>query len=212
MIVLNRIAFLLLLFVLHADGVPVKGQRTRALKRKKHGSMSGKGGKGGKGKGGGSGSRSGGGGGGSDDDNGGTGYEVTLRVTNLTYLQPFSGFVVLLHSREADPLFVLGQEASEELRVLAEDGNPGPLFNKYDGGFGVGYAAVHDLDAPFFGGEVTYIKVPYDRAYPYITIASMAINTNDCFVALNGVYLSPGQVLEAPGYDAGTEVNNELCR
>ena len=140
-----------------------------------------------------------------------SGYEITLKITNLTYLQPFSSFLVILHNRDADPLFVLGEGASDELAVLAEDGNPGPLLAKYDGAFGVKYAEVHEMGAPYFGGEVAYIKVPYERNYPYISIASMAINTNDCFVALNGVYLSPGQVLDVPGYDSGTEVNNELC-
>ena len=137
--------------------------------------------------------------------------QVSLKITNLTYRQPFSGFLVVLHNRDADPLFVFGEEASRELAVLAEDGDPGPLYAKYNGAFGVKFATVHDADAPYFGGQVTYITVPYERNYPYITIASMAINTNDCFVALNGVYISPGQVIDVPGYDAGSEVNNELC-
>jgi len=140
-----------------------------------------------------------------------SGYEITLKITNLTYQQPFSSFIVILHNRDADPLFVLGEEASNELAILAEEGNPSPLLEKYDGAFGVKYAKVHDMGNPYVGGEVLYITVPYERNYPYIFIASMAINTNDCFVALSGVYLSPGQVLDVLGYDAGTEVNNELC-
>lgn len=202
MIFLHRVSLLLVFLALYVDGAEVKGRRALKRKRHSHSTKSGKG----KGKGGSKSASSGDGG-----DGGNGGYEVTLKITNLTYLQPLGGFVVLLHNRDADPLFVLGQEASEELAQLAENGDPGPLFSKYEGGFGVNYAQIHDLGAPFFGGEVTYIKVPYHRSYPYISIASMAINTNDCFVALNGVYLSPGQVIEVPGYDAGTEVNNELC-
>lgn len=206
MILLHRVALLLLVLIAYVDADHVKG--TRALKRKRQSSTrsnnEGKG-KGGKAKGGVT-NRNGNG-----DDDDSSSYAITLKITNLTYLQPFSSFVVVSHNRDADPLFVLGQEASEELALLAENGDPGPLFSKYEDGFGVNFAQVHDMGAPFFGGEVTYIKIPYHRSYPYITIASMAINTNDCFVALNGVYLSPGQTIEVPGYDAGTEVNNELC-
>lgn len=201
----------ILLFLLFAqstaDKRPINGRRElkgkRSSSRSRNDSASYKSGKG-KGKG--IGGESGGGGGG-----GSSGYEITLKITNLTYLQPFSSFIVILHNRDADPLFVLGEEASTELAVLAEDGNPGPLLSKYRGAFGVKYADIHDVGSPYDGGEMSYIKVPYERNYPYITIASMAINTNDCFVALNGVYLSPGQVIDVPGYDAGTEVNNELC-
>ena len=209
MILLHRVALLLLVLIAYADADHVKGRRTLKKKRRSSSSKSeGKGkGKGGKGKG----DTTNRNGTDNGDDDNASSYEITLKITNLTYLQPFSSFVVVSHNRDADPLFVLGQQASEELALLAENGDPEPLFSKYEGGFGVNFAEVHDMGAPFFGGEVTYIKIPYHRSYPYITIASMAINTNDCFVALNGVYLSPGQTIEVPGYDAGTEVNNELC-
>ena len=39
----------------------------------------------------------------------------------------------------------------------------------------------------------------------------MAINTNDCFVSLNGVPLKPGDAFTGVGYDSGTEENNESC-
>jgi len=206
--------FFLFLVVLYAEGDPVKGRR--ALKQNKHGyddyneiespyvasykSPSSK-------------SKSKGKGSSKDAPAGPSsdGFEITLKITNLTYLQPFGAFIVVLHDRDAEPLFVLGEAATQELAELAENGDPGPLFEKYDGSFGVKYVEVFDANAPFFGGQTAYIKVPYERAYPYVTIASMAINTNDCFVALNGVYLSPGQIINVPGYDSGTEVNNELC-
>jgi hypothetical protein len=182
----------------------------------RNGGSSGKGGASGKSSKSGKGKGKGGDGDGGDDDIRTDspvhpGSDVTLKITNLTFRQPFSGFIVVLHNRDADPLFVLGEEASQELAMLAEDGNPGPLYDKYNGAYGVKFVDIHDAAAPFFGGQVTYITVPYERNYPYITIASMAINTNDCFVALNGVFLSPGQIIDVPGYDAGSEVNNELC-
>ena len=42
-------------------------------------------------------------------------------------------------------------------------------------------------------------------------LMGMFINTNDCFVAINGMKLSKGDVLYLPGLDSGTEENNELC-
>ena len=198
----QAIALLLLLCFLQAQGQDLNDRHRRVLKRKRRSSQTHR-----SSKGSGKASKD------SSSDRGGSGsgYEITLKITNLTYLQPLSGFIVILHNRDADPLFILGEEASAELAALAEDGNPAPLQQKYESAFGVKYAGIHDAGAPYFGGETTYIKVPYERDYPYISIGSMAINTNDCFIALNGVYLSPGQVIDIPGYDAGTEVNNELC-
>ena len=45
----------------------------------------------------------------------------------------------------------------------------------------------------------------------YVTIASMAINTNDCFVALNSMKIGKGEEYYLNGLDSGTEANDELC-
>lgn len=39
----------------------------------------------------------------------------------------------------------------------------------------------------------------------------MAINTNDCFISINGVPLESGDVFTGVGYDSGSEENNEEC-
>lgn len=137
--------------------------------------------------------------------------KVKISVTNIAYQQPFGAFFVMTHTSDATPIFKLGGNATEALAILAEDGNPAPLVEAYGGSSSVGYVAAVNEDAPYFGGETLEFLVPYDCDYPYLTIASMAINTNDCFVALNGVKLEPKAVLNAPGYDAGSEENNELC-
>merc|ERR1712232_94682 len=85
------------------------------------------------------------------------------------------------------------------------------MGEKYNNTDHVGYVGKVNQNAPYFGGETLSLKVPYDEHYPYITLASMAVNTNDCFVALNGVKLEPKAVYESPGFDAGSEENNELC-
>ena len=65
--------------------------------------------------------------------------------------------------------------------------------------------------APYFGGESFVIELDYDHRYPYISLATMAIHTNDCFVAINGRRIKRGDVFTGPGYDSGSEANNELC-
>eukprot|EP00977_Amphora_coffeiformis_P006673 scaffold1453_cov195-Amphora_coffeaeformis.AAC.9 len=133
-----------------------------------------------------------------------------LKITNLTFQQPFGGFFVMTHNSNADPLFTLGDMSTPELGDLAENGSPAMLVALYDGAKGVGSVQGFGEGAPYFGGDSLEIEIPYDERYPYVTVASMAINTNDCFVALNGVKISPG-VINGVGYDSGTEINNELC-
>ncbi|CAB9523249.1 Spondin_N [Seminavis robusta] len=102
-------------------------------------------------------------------------------------------------------------QASEELARLAEDGDPTPLVQAYNASFHAGYVGIQNEGAPYFGGETLEFVVPHDLEYPYLTIAAMAVNSNDCFVALNGVKLEPKAILDGPGYDSGSEENNELC-
>ena len=135
---------------------------------------------------------------------------ITLRVTNLMRSQPFSGFFVMVHNSDAS-LFTLGYPASAELADLAENGNPMPLVEKFTGMDGVYSATAFTEGAPYFLGEPFEIEVTVTRRYPYVTIATMAINTNDMFTAVNGMRLHPGDVVYLNGLDAGSEINNELC-
>jgi hypothetical protein len=146
---------------------------------------------------------------------------LTLRVINQTYQQPLSGFFVMVHNDAATPLYVRGNRdmpASDALAQLAENGNPGHLVAMYEGAEGVKSAMMHfngNTGGPTLPGASTTIEVEVDEAYPLVTIASMAVNTNDCFVSINGadLYSSGGvpRILDLPGLDAGSEPNNELC-
>lgn len=136
---------------------------------------------------------------------------ITLMVTNISFQQPFGGFFVATHNQYAPPLFVLGEESSPELAILAENGDPGPLVEAYKSYSGVGTAFAFNEGAPYFGGDMLEIEIPDDPEYPYVTVATMAINTNDCFVAINGVPLKSGDVFTGVGYDSGSEENNENC-
>ena len=136
---------------------------------------------------------------------------VTIKVTNLSVRQPFSPFFVMTHDSSVPPVYTFGAEPSEPLALLAENGDPGPLVEMYSSMEGVGSAFGFMEMAPYFGGDTAMIEVPYDKDYPYVTLATMAINTNDCFVAISGAPLKSGYSAMLPGLDAGSEVNNELC-
>lgn len=115
----------------------------------------------------------------------------------------------MVHNSDTKPLYMRGKESSVELATLAENGDPSALVNYYSEADGVLSAIA--TSGPTNGGQTLTIEVTTTSKYPLVTIASMAINTNDCFVALNGVYLMPGMVLDTPGLDAGSEENNESC-
>jgi len=151
---------------------------------------------------------------------------LNLRIINQTYQQPLSGFFVMVHNNNATPLYVRGDRntpASDALIQLAENGNPGHLVAMYDGvdveGVKPSSAMMHFNDhtgGPTLPGASTTIEVEVDDMYPLVTIAAMAVNTNDCFVSMNGVDLYSNDdnevlVLDLPGLDAGSEPNNELC-
>lgn len=140
---------------------------------------------------------------------------LKLRVTNQSYRQPLSGFFVMVHNSYTTPLYVRGSRdvpASQALAELAENGNPQDLYQMYKDATGVLAVNIHTTDeGPLGPGYSTTIEVEVNDDYPLVTIASMAVNTNDCFVAINGANLYSGQVLDLVGLDAGTEENNELC-
>lgn len=139
------------------------------------------------------------------------GNMVKITVTNQAYQQPFGPIFIMTHNEAETPIFKVGMNATEALATLAEDGDPSMLIEKYDGSVNSGFVGAMTEGIPYFGGQSVEFLVPFDLKYPYLTIASMAINSNDCFVALNGAKLQPKAKIDAPGYDAGSEENNELC-
>ena len=118
----------------------------------------------------------------------------------------------MVHNSDTGPLYIRGKPSSEPLALLAENGNPDPLIDHYTKyNFGVSSVTSFAEEAPYLGGQSLQIHVEVSDKYPLVTIASMAINTNDCFVSLNGAMLYQGQILDLPGLDAGSEENNEKC-
>jgi len=139
------------------------------------------------------------------------GKEVSVTIKNLSRGQPFSPPMVATHNSAQGPVYEFGEAASDELRAIAEDGNAIPLHDLYAASANVGSAVV--LDGPIGPLQETTVNVLITTEFPMLTIASMAVNTNDCFVSLNAQQiLGEGRlVLLRPGLDAGTEVNDEDC-
>ncbi|CAN0414401.1 unnamed protein product [Pylaiella littoralis] len=135
-----------------------------------------------------------------------------VRVRNLTYQQPFSPIFVVAHTRDIS-LFQEGQVASDAIRTMAEDGDNSALVelagseevSQYICGAVVG-------DAPVFpGGEWRgTMEVDDDCEDPKFSLVSMLINTNDGFMGIDTDDLETTKVYP-PCYDAGTEINNEVC-
>ena len=142
-----------------------------------------------------------------DDDD----AHFIVTVTNLTQGQVFTPIVAASH-KNSIKLFHLGQPASEALEVLAESGDTGPL--KVALGDSPAVLDIADSGAPLPPGASVMLSVATRGAFRFVSVAAMLVPTNDAFFALNGVEGPRGhEVLtsDSPAYDAGTEVNDELC-
>jgi hypothetical protein len=134
-------------------------------------------------------------------------YEVT--ITNISRGSFFTPILVASHRAEVK-LFTLGQPASPELATLAEGGDIAPLEQILLGDSNV--AGTGHSDGLLGPGQSVTIQVPAKNANQ-ISLAAMILPTNDGFIALNGVEVprSGSQTFMVPGYDAGSEPNDESC-
>ncbi len=142
-------------------------------------------------------------------DDGAVHYEVT--VTNATRDQIFTPILVATHKKGVR-LFSLGDPASEELAQLAEGGATAPLAEHLMAIPSVGQ--VVDSGGLLMPGETVTVTVKAGRGYKYISLAAMLVPTNDGFIALNSAKAPRGAKMVryfSPVYDAGSEMNDELC-
>ncbi len=146
-------------------------------------------------------------------------YEVT--VTNLT--QGVSGdplargivftpMLIAAH-RAGVKFFAAGEAASTELQYVAETGNTAPLKALLDADPKV--AATAMTSDPLLPGASVTVKIESKYGFDRISLVGMLLPTNDGFLAVSGAkvpYFRRNPVtVYSPGYDAGTEVNDELC-
>ena len=136
-------------------------------------------------------------------------YDVT--ITNLTRGQTFTPILVASHKRGVK-LFEVGSAASEQLAVLAEDGDVGPLSGLLHDSHRV--LEVTDSGRLLSPGESVTITIKTRGRFNRVSVAAMLIPTNDGFFSIQGARVWPGnsaRVLFSPAYDAGSEPNDELC-
>ena len=134
-------------------------------------------------------------------------YEIT--ITNLTRGQVFSPPIVINHNSNFS-LFTLGEEASDELAVLAEGGDTGPLVDLIDGVYP--YAVAGGPIMPGDSESVT-LEISKRSHSRLISVAAMLVTTNDAFLAVRDIwfYGKYEKIVDALAYDAGSEINSEDC-
>jgi Spondin_N len=133
-------------------------------------------------------------------------YEVT--ITNITRGQTFTPQLVVTHPANVQ-LFELGGIASEPLEILAEGGDTQPLTLELTN-VAQDVQTIGGLLAP---GASASIMVSGNPGRDHISVAAMLIPTNDTFMALNNVPLPKkgSAIFQVPGYDSGTEENDQSC-
>ncbi|MDH3726480.1 MAG: spondin domain-containing protein [Myxococcales bacterium] len=155
-----------------------------------------------------------------DDDRRGKAFKVT--VTNITRGvgadsgQILNGLVVASHNKHFR-LFELGQPASEELALVAEDALNRALFDALSEDRNVcDVQTIGIVDPPtifpILPGASASVVITVKGNCRYLSLAAMLVTTNDAFAALNGVRLyKRSDKLFALAYDAGSEANDEDC-
>lgn len=159
-------------------------------------------------------------------DNGDGSYTVTITNTSADARAPMPLGPVFYAVHSADfSLFTVGEpNASPGLEILAEDGDATALANETMGATGVISAGAVPFTSAGAGGpgESTEFTVMPTAVYPYVTFATMAVQSNDVFVAppASGIAFidANGEARDLAAiaadienqlelWDAGTEVN-----
>jgi hypothetical protein len=135
-------------------------------------------------------------------------YHVT--ITNLTYSINFTPILVASH-RKPVAIFDLGAPAGDDLSAIAEGGDIGPMTTTLNANSQV--IDVQNSVGLLKPGHSVTVIVSGEHGVRYISLASMMLPTNDGFIGLDSVEVSKkGSVTYySPGYDAGSEANDELC-
>jgi hypothetical protein len=135
---------------------------------------------------------------------------VRVRITNVSK-QVISPPLVVTHSWKAR-VFIPGKPASDELSLLAEDGDPSELAALLSANDEVLDVAVAENPLP--PGETAVFELRRRGRFNRLSAVGMLVTTNDAFFGVENflIDLDPrNQRVFAPAWDAGTEFNNELC-
>jgi hypothetical protein len=135
---------------------------------------------------------------------------VTVRITNVSK-QIISPPLVATHSWKAR-IFVPGAPASDELSMLAEDGDPSALAETLGDSGEVLDVAV--ASGPLLPGETLVFELESRGRFNRVSAVGMLVTTNDAFFGLDNLRVDDSGMNQRIGvraWDAGTEFNNELC-
>lgn len=137
--------------------------------------------------------------------------DITVKITNLTNGIYFTPLLVAAHSHQVD-FYELGEPASEHLQAMAEGGDISGLSadaSDYDADVVENPAG--GLLAP--GQSATAQFEDLNRKNKYLSLTAMLLPTNDGFVAADAIKIPQKKGIYTyylNGYDAGTEVNDEI--
>lgn len=139
-------------------------------------------------------------------------FDVT--VLNGTNAQPLSPIAVIAHG-SGYSVFSVGMPASGGLEEMAEGGDNSSLITAADADAAVILTA--SGTAPIGPGSSETVRIlldEADRAGLQISVASMLVNTNDAFTALNAwpvdsMAVGDTVMVNGVAYDAGTEADTE---
>ena len=135
---------------------------------------------------------------------------IHVSVTNLTSGIYFTPLLVAAHDGH-NSLFTVGEPASSSLEIMAECGDISGLVADLNA------AGADTLVNPAGGllapGETATGKLMPSGHNRYLSLAAMLLPTNDGFVGLDSLPIpraSGTYVYDLYGFDAGTEVNDEI--
>ncbi|MBT8098166.1 MAG: spondin domain-containing protein, partial [Gammaproteobacteria bacterium] len=139
-------------------------------------------------------------------------FDIT--VLNATNAQPLSPIAIIAHEAGYS-VFSVGAAATGGFEEMAEGGDNTALIAEADADAAVILTASGAAPIGPAGSETIRIMLDEaDRSGLHISVATMLVNTNDAFTALNGwpvdgMAVGDVMTVNAVAYDAGTEFDSE---
>ena len=142
--------------------------------------------------------------------------EARITITNLTPGQIMAPPIVIIHSKDARPVFSPGEPASAALAMLAEDNQSSLVLNAATSDPDVSSAQVllgAGPDGTIRPGESASLSATVRAGADRVTVVASLTVTNDGFVGVVGVPVPVSDALSQfiGAWDAGTESNTEDC-
>lgn len=138
-----------------------------------------------------------------------TAADIDVEVTNLTHGIYFTPLLVTAHASTSH-VFEVATAASTELQAMAEGGDISGLVAVQDA---AGAVSVGNPAGGVLGPAQSTTASMDTGAMDRLSVVAMLLPTNDGFVGLDAweIPAAPGRyTIWLNGYDAGTEVNDEI--